>query len=129
MYKFILGHDELQFNHLKTGEIRMTIPAISGRSLAIMSTFIILLFVATEPALAQKFEKIGAGVVGDQRAKMRMVREYMFYFGIFFIILGAITTAFRKHKFALQKRSDTHAAMGPFVMVVGVLLLLPHLFF
>jgi len=107
----------------------MTLSAISGRSLTIMFTLIILLLITTEPALAQKFEKIGAGLVGDQRAKMRMVREYMFYFGIFFIILGAITTAFRKHKFALQKRSDTHAAMGPFVMVVGALLTLPHLFF
>ena len=129
MYKPILGHEELQFNHLKTGEIIMTIPAISGRNLAYMLGLMILLLIATEPALALNVEKIGQGLVGNERVKMRKVREYVFYGGIFFVVLGAITTAFRKHKFALQKRSDTHAAMGPFVMVVGVLMMLPHLIF
>jgi len=107
----------------------MTIPAISGRTLALMFGLIIFLFIATEPVLALNVEKIGKGLVGNERVKMQKVREYLFYFGIFFLVLGAITTAFRKHKFALQKRSDTHAAMGPFVMVIGVLLMLPHFFF
>ena len=107
----------------------MTIPAISTRNLTLMLVLSVLLLILTEPALALNVEKIGKGLVGNERVKMQKVREYMFYFGIFFVILGGITTAFRKHKFALQKRSDTHKAMGPFVMVIGVLMMLPHLFF
>jgi hypothetical protein len=107
----------------------MTIPAISGRNLALMFGLMVLLLIATEPALALNVEKIGQGLVGNERLKMRKVREYMFYSGIFFVVLGAITTIFRKHKFALQKRSDTHAAMGPFVIVIGVLMMLPHFFY
>ena len=94
-----------------------------------MFGLIVLLLIATEPALALNVEKVGKGLVGNERVKMRYIRQYMFYFGIFFLTLGAITTAFRKHKFALQKRSDTHAAMGPFVMVIGVLMMLPKFFY
>lgn len=86
----------------------------------------IMLMALFEPALALNVEKVGQGLVGDQRVKMRWIREYMMYFGILFIVLGAITTIFRKNKFALQKRSDTHAAMGPFILVIGVLLTLPR---
>jgi uncharacterized membrane protein len=107
----------------------MTLQAISPRNLGIMFVLTILLLVATEPALALNVEKVGKGLVGNERAKMRYIREYMFYFGIFFLVLGALVTAFRKRKFALQKRSDTHAAMGPFVMVVGALMTLPYLIY
>ncbi len=107
----------------------MTIPVISGRNLAIMFGLIVLLLIATEPALALNVEKVGKGLVGDRRIKLKWIREYMFYFGIFFTVLGIIVTVFRKHKFALQKRSDTHAAMGPFIAVVGVLLCLPRFFY
>jgi uncharacterized membrane protein len=107
----------------------MTLSAISGRNLAIMLALTILLLFVTEPALALNVEKVGKGLVGNERLKLRWLREYMFYFGIFFVVLGGITTAFRKHKFALQKRSDTHPAMGPFIIVIGVLFMLPRFFY
>ena len=107
----------------------MTAPAISGRNLAIMLTLSILLLLVTDPAFALNVEKIGKGLVGNERLKMQRLREYVFYFGIFFIVLGTIVTVFRKHKFALQKRSDTHAAMGPFIMVIGGLMTLPWLIY
>lgn len=107
----------------------MTLPAISGRNLTFMLTLIVLLLIATEPALALNVEKVGKGLVGNERVKMRWIREYMFYFGIFFLALGALVTGFRKRKFALQKRSDTHAAMGPVVMVFGLLMMLPRFFY
>jgi uncharacterized membrane protein len=107
----------------------MTIPAIPTRSLAIMFGLMIVLLIVTEPALALNVEKVGKGLVGDQRMKLKWIREYLFYFGIFFVVLGTVVTIFRKHKFALQKRSDTHAAMGPFVIVIGVLMTLPRFFY
>lgn len=89
-----------------------------------MTFFMLLLLLLTEPALALNIEKIGKGVAGNDRVKMAKLKQYVGYFGIFFTSLGILVTAFRKHKFALQKRSDTHAAMGPFVIVVGVVMLL-----
>lgn len=100
----------------------MTKPLLTTSNFLLMAFLMLLLLILTEPALALNVEKIGKGVVGDQRVKMSKIKAYMTYFGGFFIILGIITTVFRKHKFALQKRSDTHAAMGPFVIFIGIVL-------
>ena len=102
----------------------MTTPILSPRNFFFMTSLMFLLLVMTEPALALNIEKIGKGVAGNDRVKMAKLKEYVGYFGIFFTTLGIAVTAFRKHKFALQKRSDTHAAAGPFVIVIGVVMLL-----
>ena len=106
------------------GKKTMTTAILSPRNFFLMTFFIALLILMTEPALALNVEKIGKGVVGNERVKMAKLKEYVGYFGIFFTVLGIVVTAFRKHKFALQKRSDTHAAMGPFVIFIGVVMLL-----
>lgn len=109
---------------LWSGKKTMTTSILSPRNFFLMTFFILLLMVITEPALALNVEKIGKGVVGNDRVKMAKLKQYTGYAGIFFTTLGILVTVFRKHKFALQKRSDTHAAMGPFVIVIGVIMLL-----
>ena len=100
----------------------MTTPMLSTRNFFISSALVLILLVLTEPAMALNVEKIGQGLVGDKRLKMAKLKEYVGYFGIFFIVLGIVVTAFRKHKFALQKRHDTNAAAGPFLIVFGAIL-------
>jgi hypothetical protein len=82
----------------------------------------ILFMLISEPALALNVEKIGKGVVGDSRMKASHLKEFVFYVGIFFIVLGSIVTLYRKKKFNLQKRSDTSNAAGPFLIVFGLLM-------
>lgn len=107
----------------------MQFPAISSRHFLLLSILVLALFIISEPALANRLTNIGSGLTGDHRVKMRFIKQYAFYFGILFMVLGAVTVIFRKRKFALQKRNDTNPAMGPFIMVVGGLLMIPYLFF
>ena len=87
-----------------------------------------LIFVA-DSAFALNVEKIGKGVVGSNREKMKLLSNISLYTGLFFVVLGAIVTAFQKKKFALQKRSDTSNAMGPFLIGLGVVFMLLSLAF
>lgn len=73
--------------------------------------------------MALNIEKIGKGVQGDNREKMRILREIVFYTGVFFTVLGSLILLFRKHKFKLQKRNDTSNAAGPFLIVVGLIMM------
>ncbi len=101
-------------------------PTISSFTLAMLSMLIlvsggVLLF--PEAAFALNIEKIGQGVVGDNRRKMAVLKDIVFYSGIFFTVLGALVIIFRKRKFTLQKRNDTSNAAGPFLMVIGCLMM------
>ena len=100
-----------------------------GKSLVYFLFFSLLVLFFTDPAFALNVEKIGKGVVGSNREKMQLLSDISFYTGLFFVILGAIVIAFMKKKFALQKRSDTSNAMGPFLMGLGVVFMLLSLAF
>jgi uncharacterized membrane protein len=83
-----------------------------------------LLLLVSDPALALNVEKIGKSLAGSDRQKMILLKDIAFYTGAFFAVLGAIVTVFRKRKFALQKRSDTSNAVGPFLFVFGCIIML-----
>lgn len=91
---------------------------------AIVSATVLLV----EPVMALNVEKIGRGVAGNDREKMIMLKNIAFYAGLFFAVLGAIVTVFMKSSFALQKRYETHPAMGPFLIVFGLILMSVKLF-
>jgi len=84
----------------------------------------VILFMFPASAMALDVEKIGKGVVGDQREKMLVLKEIVFYFGVFFTALGTLVTLYRKKKFDLQKRNDTSNAAGPFLIVLGCIMML-----
>ena len=101
----------------------ISIQSILTKSLIVLSLAIVFFLLTTEPSMALNIEKIGKGVTGDHRKKMMVIKEIVFYAGIFFTVLGAIVYIYRKKKFDLQKRSDTSEAAGPFLMVVGLMMM------
>ncbi len=105
-----------------------TMASIQPRNLFYTFALSLLLLFISDPVFALNVEKIGKGVAGNDREKMKMLKDIVFYTGVFFAILGAIVTAFMKKKFALQKRSDTNNAVGPFLLIFGLLLMLAKLF-
>ena len=84
----------------------------------------IIFLLVSDPVFALNVEKIGKGVVGNNREKMQMLGNIFLFTGGFFFVLGGVVIAFMKKKFALQKRSDTSNATGPFLMVFGVIFML-----
>ena len=101
---------------------------INTRHLSFLLLLSLLLFLLSDPVLALNVEKIGKGLVGSDREKMLLLKNIAFYSGVFFVVLGGIVTVFMKKKFALQKRSDTNDAIGPFLLVFGCILMLAKLF-
>ena len=125
----------MQFNPFSTITITtillpmtLTMLSIQTRNLFYIFTLSLLLLFVSDPVFALNVEKIGKGVAGNDREKMKMLKDIVFYTGVFFNVLGAIVTAFTKNKFALQKRSDTNNAVGPFLLIFGLLLMLIKLF-
>jgi len=107
----------------------MTNTYFFSKNLLIVCLVGIVFFLVADPAFALNVEKIGKGVVGNNREKMQMLGNIFLFTGGFFFVLGVIVIAFMKNKFALQKRSDTSNAMGPFLMVFGVIFMLLSLAF
>jgi len=95
--------------------------------LFIFSVSLLVLFIS-EPAYALNVEKIGKNLAGNEREKMRVIKEIFFYAGVFFTVLGITVLLFVKNKYALLKRNDTSNAAGPFLIIIGLLMMSSKLF-
>lgn len=93
----------------------------------ILLSILLLAFLMVEPAFALNVEKIGKSLSGDDRAKMRVIKTISFYAGIFLIVLAGIVLALWKYKWAIQKRYDTSKGAAVFLVIVGILLMLPKI--
>jgi len=81
------------------------------------SLFLLLISMAIDPVLANKFETIGGGVSGLDREKVELIKQISFYAGCFSLLLGVITLLVRNRfegfiGYASKKRSGVAAIKG-----------------
>jgi len=107
--------------------LTMVISTQNLNKILISLVSIITLMILMEPAFALNVERIGKGVSGDTRKKMKILGEIVYYAGIFFSVLGATIFAFRNN-YWLTKRYDVSKNSGPIMLVIGLILIATQVF-
>ena len=100
----------------------MTISSENLNKIFISLILLIFLMLLIEPAFALNVGAISKGVSGNDRAKMKALKDIVFYMGVFFSVLGIIIFIFR-NSFSLSKRYDISPAAGPVMLVFGLILI------